>query len=69
MDEPELQRITLDNCEVMYKFEDGKVVLFGYTGQTHDVITALMERYLLPRKRFLEHPYHPNAHWWGNSAP
>lgn len=69
MSPPDVKRITLENCEVMYTFEDGKVVLFGYTGQPQDAISELMERYLLPRKRFLDHPYHPESPCWGESAP
>lgn len=61
----ELQKLTLENCEIVYRYEDGKVTLFSYAGQPHDVIRELMERYLLPPKRYLEHPYHPDMPWWG----
>lgn len=68
MSENGIKRITLENCEVTYKYKDGKVILFGYSGRPHDVIRELMERYLLPQKRYLEHPYHPDQPWWGNKA-
>lgn len=68
MSEPGITRITLENCWIEYKHKDGKVTLFGYAGQPHDVIRELMERYLLPRKRFLEHPYQPGSPWWGEDA-
>lgn len=64
----EVQQLTLENCEIVYRYKDGKVTLFSYQGQPQDVIRELMERYLLPRKRFLEHPYQPNSPWWGESA-
>ena len=66
--EPEVKELTLENCSITYTHVDGTVTLFEYTGQPDDVIRQLMERYLLPRKRFLEHPYNPDAAWWGNSA-
>lgn len=64
----ELQKITLENCEVFYRYEDGRITLFTYQGQADDVIKELMERYLLPPKRFLEHPYHPGHPQWGEST-
>lgn len=60
--------LTLENCEVRYTYEDGKVTLFSYAGQPDDVIKELMERYLLPPKRYLEHPYHPEQPWWGSTG-
>jgi hypothetical protein len=68
MNEKEPQRLTLENCEIVYRYEDGKVTLFSYSGQPKDVIRELMEKYLLPRERYLEHPYHPDALWWGTDA-
>jgi hypothetical protein len=64
----ELQKLTLENCSIEYKHEDGTVTIFSYSGQPHDVIRELMERYMLPQKRYLEHPYHPDTPWWGNAA-
>lgn len=66
--DPELLEITLENTSVTYKYKDGRVILFQYSGQAHDVIRELMERYLLPQKRYLEHPYHPGHPGWGQSA-
>lgn len=67
MSEPQV--LTLENCAIVYEYEDGSVTVFSYTGKPQDVISQLMERYLLPPKRYLEHPYHPDQPWWGKAAP
>jgi hypothetical protein len=63
----EVTLLTLENCEIVYTYKDGTVTVFSYQGKPHDVIRQLLERYLLPPKRYLENPYHPNAPWWGNT--
>lgn len=66
MSEPQV--LTLENCSITYTYENGSVTIFSYTGQPQDAIKELMERYLLPQKRYLEHPYHPGQPWWGQTA-
>lgn len=61
----EIRTITIDNIEFTYRWEDGRLTVFSYSGQPHDAIRVLMEKYLMPPKRYLEHPYHPNMPWWG----
>lgn len=68
MSKGKVERLTLENCEIVYRYEDGKVTLFSYSGKAHDAIRELMEKYLLPRERFLEHPYHPDSPWWGQDT-
>lgn len=63
----EVQTITLENCEVTYTYKDGRVILFGYMGMPGDVIRELMEKYLLPRKRLLEHSHQPEHPQWGEN--
>jgi hypothetical protein len=55
----------LENCWLEYTCQDGKVVLFGYAGNPERVIKELLERYLLPPTKYLEHPYHPEHPLWG----
>lgn len=59
------ERITLEKCWIEYEYRNGKVTPLYYAGEPDEVIRELLERHLLPRKRFLENPYHPNHPWWG----
>lgn len=67
MSDKEVQRLTLENCQILYTHKDGKVTVFHYSGSSDEVIRELMEKYLLPKERYLEHPYHPHSPWWGDN--